>query len=129
MRQLALVALLAVLAGAKEMDGPAPDAALLQTSKTEDTPVTRVVKLLQEMQKQVKKEMDEDEEIYDKVKCWCMNNKYEKDNAVEEAEATIKELESTNEELATAEAIRDKQLKEFHGGEVDSIQAIENLKP
>merc|ERR1719473_1417156 len=55
------------------------------SSKVDDTPVTRVVKLLQEMQAQVKKEMGEDKEIYHKVKCWCNNNEYEKKLAVEAA--------------------------------------------
>jgi hypothetical protein len=120
---------------------------------TVDTPVTRVVKLLKEMQAQVAKEMDEDKEIYKKVKCWCNNNEYEKKLAVEAAEKKIEELEGTieqltalsaelnnklkelndglqkdTEELAEATALRKKQLAEFHGGEVDSIQAIENLK-
>jgi len=123
------------------------------TSKVDDTPVTRVVKLLQEMQAQVKKEMGEDKEIYHKVKCWCNTNSYEKKLAIEAAEkkqaeleaeierltalseelnAKLKELEEElakdKEELAEAEALRKKQLAEFHEGEVDSIQAIENLK-
>merc|ERR1719390_168281 len=51
---------------------------------------------------------------------------------VAELTTKIKETEdevATNKKtLAEATALREKQLKEFHGNEMDSIQAIENLK-
>jgi len=118
-----------------------------------DTPVTRVVKLLKEMSATLKKEQEEDEALYDKLACWCNNNNYEKSQAIEASEAKISELTATIEELtaksaelessikeleaevaankkalAEATALREKQAKEFHGAETDSIQAIENLK-
>lgn len=34
-------------------------------------PTTKVVKLLKGMQEQVESEAKEDEETYDKFKCWC----------------------------------------------------------
>merc|ERR1719160_368542 len=137
-----------------------PHASMLQTwSKTlegtngQETPITRVVNLLKEMQGTLKKEMDEDEELYEKLACWCSNNKYEKNEAIEKAEAeiasleakiealtakiaelktliaeTTKELEADKEELATATELRQKQLKAFHGEELDAIQNVENLK-
>merc|ERR1719171_3187512 len=105
------------------------------------------------MQATLKKEMDEDEELYEKLACWCNNNKYEKNEAIEAAEAqiasleakiealtakiaelktliaeTTKELEADKEELAEATALRQKQLKAFHGEELDAIQNVENLK-
>merc|ERR1719502_2607126 len=116
-------------------------------------PVTRVVNLLKEMQNTLKKEMDEDEELYTKLECWCSTNDWEKGNKVAELESKIAELnaeierltaksaelkellkelaekiEAPKKELAEATALREKQLKAFHGGELDSIQAIENLK-
>merc|ERR1719160_1696394 len=125
----------------------------LDGTNATDTPITRVVNLLKEMQSTLKKEMDEDEELYEKLACWCNNNKYEKNQAIEAAEAKIAELESMIEsltaktaelkstiketqdeleadknELAEATALRNKQLKEFHGEELDGIQNIENLK-
>jgi len=118
-----------------------------------DTPITRVVKLLKEMQATVSKEQDEDEALRDKLKCWCNDNNWEKGNMVEASEAKIAELKSAidsgtarsaelnqqikdlnaevaadKQALAEATELREKQLKEFHGSEVDSIQAIENLK-
>lgn len=118
-----------------------------------DTPVTRVVNLLKEMQQTIKTEQDEDEELFHKLGCWCNDNSYEKDGAIEAGEEKIKELEATIEsltskieelkttlkelraqlatdkaDLAEATALREKEAKAFHGGELDSIQAIENMK-
>jgi hypothetical protein len=129
---------------------------LLQTwdeASGEATPIARVVSLLKEMSATIAKEGDEDEALRDKLKCWCNDNNWEKGNAVEASKAKISELEADikagtarsaelnqqikdlNAEvaadktaLAEATALREKQLKEFHGAEVDSIQAVENLK-
>merc|ERR1719453_337135 len=117
------------------------------------TPISRVVGLLQEMAATMKKEMDEDEELYEKLQCWCNNNAYEKNQAIEAAEAkiadltstiealtakseslkitiekTAAELESDKQALAEATETRNKELKEFQGVEVQAIQNIENLK-
>jgi len=125
----------------------------LDGSSQNGTPITRVVNLLKEMQATLKKEMDEDEELYEKLACWCNNNKYEKNQAIEAAQAKIAELEAKIEsltaktaelkttiketsdeleadknELAEATALRNKQLKEFQGEELAGIQNIENLK-
>lgn len=123
------------------------------TSSNKDTPVTRVVNLLKEMQTTLNKEMDEDEALYKELSCWCNDNTWEKGNAIEASESKISELESTIESLtaksaalntqvkelndqvaadkaalAEASELREKQLKQFHGEELDSIQALENLK-
>jgi len=125
----------------------------LDSNRAGDTPVTRVVKLLKEMQVTLKNEMEEDEDLYHKLGCWCNDNSYEKEQAISASEAKIAELESTIEgltakieelktslkeldeqlaadkkALAEATAIREKEAAAFHGGELDSIQAIENLK-
>jgi len=136
--------------------------ALLQTwnkaldgekNSAEITPVTRVVNLLKEMQVTLKKEMEQDEEIYEKEACACNNQMYEKNEAIATAEQqissleakieeltaktaelksligeTTKELEQDKEELATATELRQKQLKGFHQEELDAIQNVENLK-
>jgi len=117
------------------------------------TPVTRVVNLLKDMQKTLNKEQEEDEALYNQLECWCNNNKYEKNQASDAATAKISDLEATIEmltarskelntkikelesdaasdkaALAEASAMRAKQLKEFHGMELDNIAALENLK-
>jgi len=97
--------------------------------------------------------MDDDKKLYEKLKCWCENNEWEKTNAIEDSESKIEQLEADiqslsakkaelmavikevtektdaeKEALAEAQALRDKQLQEFHAMELDSIQALEQLK-
>jgi chromosome segregation ATPase len=145
--------------------GAAQEQALLQTYNTQlsgsatgaqakgVTPVTRVVNLLKEMQATLNKEQEEDEALYDKLACWCNNNKYEKTGTSDAATAKIADLEATIEmltarsselktkikeletdvaadkaALAEASKLREKQLKEFHAMELDNIAALENLK-
>jgi septal ring factor EnvC (AmiA/AmiB activator) len=141
--------------------GTAQERSLLQTYNTQlnansakgVTPVTRVVNLLKEMSKTLNKEQEEDEALYDKLACWCNNNKYEKNGASDAATAKISHLEASIEmltarskelntkikeleaefasdkaALAEASVLRAKQLKEFHAMELDNIAALENLK-
>jgi predicted RNase H-like nuclease (RuvC/YqgF family) len=122
-------------------------------ARAKDTPVTRVVNLLKEMQETLGKEMEEDEKLYHELACWCNNGAYEKSEAAEASEAKISELEASIEgltaksadlnikigelntqvaadkkALAEAKATREKEIQSFHGAELDSIQALENLK-
>jgi len=148
MAQRSLVFIIAALSGASSE--------LLQTwQKTSSgtSPVVRVVNLLKEMQATLNKEMDEDEGLYDKLKCCCKDNRYEKGESIEASEAKISELESTaksltaksaelntqikdleaqvksdKEALAEATALREKEAAEAHGGVLDSTQDLENLK-
>merc|ERR1719277_2466800 len=126
---------------------------ILDSSSGRDTPVTRVVNLLKDMGKTVQAEMDEDESLYRKLKCWCNDNNWARSNSIEKLEASIGELQSKigslsgstaelkesikeleaelaadKKSLAEATALRHKQLADFHNLEKDDIQAIENLK-
>jgi len=117
------------------------------------TPVTRVVNLLKEMQSTLKTEMDEDEELYEKMECWCNTGKYEKAEAIDAGKAKVDQLTAANEEgfarskelkgqieelestvasdkaaLKTAQAKREEEIQIFQGLETDSIQGIENMK-
>merc|ERR1719378_397131 len=116
-------------------------------------PVTKVITLLKDMLKQLQKEAEEDEDIYDKLACWCETNDREKTKAIKEAEAKIDILTSKIEEmtarsaqLATeiknlekeiakhqdsmdkATAIREKELAEFNAEEKDLLESIAALK-
>jgi len=118
-----------------------------------DTPVTRVVNLLKDMQTTLKKEMDEDAALYDKLACWCNTNENEKGNAISEQSAKVTELTSTIEALtaksaeltatikqleedtaagkqalATATALREKEAITFRGQETESMANIKNLE-
>jgi len=157
---LAAPAWAAVLGEGRGFVGRQREGALLQTwgaaldaANAKETPVARVVKLLEEMKATLQKEMDEDAELYDKLACWCNNNEYEKTNAIKEDEARVEDLTASIEantakvaelktaieqlnadvaankkSLAEATAEREKESKAFHKSEVGSIQAIENLK-
>merc|ERR1719174_2896441 len=116
-------------------------------------PVSKVITLLKDMLKQLEKEAEEDEEIYDKMACWCETNDKEKTKSIAEAEQRIDDLTNAIEELTAASArlnteiknlegevaknqealdkataIRQKQLAEFNEEEKDNLQAISALK-
>merc|ERR1712186_231405 len=116
-------------------------------------PVSKVITLLKDMLKQLEKEAEEDEEIYDKVACWCETNDKEKTKAIADAEAKIadltvkieeltaqsarlnteiknleKEVAANQEALEKATAIREKQLAEFNAEEKDLLESISALK-
>merc|ERR1719482_1661704 len=105
------------------------------------------------MLKQLEKEAEEDEEIYDKMACWCETNDKEKTKSIADAEARISDLTTKIEELTAssarlnteiknlekevaenqaaldkATAIRQKELAEFNAEEKDALEAISALK-
>merc|ERR1719197_2658 len=105
------------------------------------------------MLKQLEKEAEEDEEIYDQLACWCETNDKEKTKAIADAEATIEELTNKIEELTATSArlnteiknlekevaenqaaldqatsIREKELAEFNAEEKDLLASISALK-
>merc|ERR1719262_2192381 len=105
------------------------------------------------MLKQLEKEAEEDEEIYDKLACWCETNDKEKTKAIADAEARIADLTTKIEELTAnsarlnteiknlekevaenqaaldkATAIRQKELAEFNEEEKDLLGSISALK-
>jgi len=137
---------------------PHNGAALLQTwekslDSGKDTPITRVVNLLKEMQQTLGKDMEEDENLFKEHECWCNTGKYDKEEATKASTAKIEQLTSDIESmtaksseldtnikelmsqsasdkqaLAEATALREKQQSEFQGMENDNVQALENLK-
>jgi DNA repair exonuclease SbcCD ATPase subunit len=116
-------------------------------------PVSKVITLLKDMLKQLEKEAEEDEEIYDQLACWCETNDKEKTKSIADAEAKITDLTTKIEELTAssarlnteiknlekevaenqealdqATALRQKELAEFNAEEKDALQAISALK-
>jgi len=129
----------------------AAQATTVQDAK--NRPVTKVINLLKDMQSQLAKEQVEDEEVYEKVACWCTTNDKQKTAAISDAEARITDLTSTIEEftatssrlnteiknlnaeiakneaaLDKATSIRQRELAEFNGEEKDMLQSIGALK-
>merc|ERR1719393_290991 len=68
-------------------------------------PVSKVITLLKDMLKQMEAEGEKDQEIYDKMACWCDTNDKEKNKSIGEAETRLKELTSAIED-ATANSAR-----------------------
>jgi len=116
-------------------------------------PVSKVINLLKDMQKQLEEEAKADEEVYDNFACWCETNDKEKTKAIADAEARIndlniqieeltaasarlnkeiktleKEVAENQESLAKATALREKALAEFNEQEKDVLQSIGALK-
>jgi hypothetical protein len=128
------------------------DAAALDADSKE-YPVTKVVNLLKDMQETLKEEMDADEKVYQKLACWCETNGKEKNAAVETAKARLTmfegdieemtaksvrlnveintlstELAASQDALAKATAIREKELAEFNAEEKDMVTSIKSIK-
>mmetsp|Transcript_46103 Transcript_46103/g.98607 ORF Transcript_46103/g.98607 Transcript_46103/m.98607 type:complete len:674 (-) Transcript_46103:26-2047(-) len=123
------------------------------SDEQKNRPVTKVINLLKDMVKQLEKEAEEDEEVYNKVACWCKTNDKEKTTSISDAEQHIDRLISTIEEktatssrlnteiknleveveknqkaLDQATANRKKELAEFNEDEKDTLQSISALK-
>jgi len=122
-------------------------------ASAKNRPISKVITLLKDMLKQLEKEAEEDEEIYDKLACWCETNDREKTKSIAEAEARIeslttkieeltaesarlnteiknleKEVAKNQEALAQATALREKQLAEFNAEEKDLLESLSALK-
>merc|ERR1719181_1260112 len=105
------------------------------------------------MLKQLEKDAEVDEEVYEKFVCWCTVNDKEKTKAIKDAEAKIKLLglqigewsarssslsvdisghikveEDLRANLEKATAIRKKELAEFNAHEQDLLDMIAALK-
>ena len=89
----------------------------VQEREWKERPVTRVVNLLKDMQAELQKEADNDEELYDNLVCWCETNEKGKTVSIDDAEAHITDLTATIEELtATSARLR----SEEHTSELQS---------
>jgi len=78
-------------------------------------PVTKVINLLKDMQKQLEKEGEEDEEVYDKVMCWCETNDREKTQAIADGEQRITDLGASIEELTASSARLTAEISALNG--------------
>merc|ERR1719484_296130 len=74
-------------------------------------PVTKVINLMKDMQAQLEKEGDEDQEVYEKVTCWCETNDKGKTTSISDAEGKITELTSTIEEATASTARLNTEIK------------------
>jgi hypothetical protein len=122
-------------------------------SESGSSPVAKVTKLLTDMQTQLLADKKADEEMYDKLACWCKVNGDGKGTAVEIAESKVSDLDSrikaltaksseldesikkvesevaaNQEALASATSMRDEGLQKFRDEEKDMLVNIMSLK-
>jgi len=118
-----------------------------------ERPVSKVIKLLKDMKATLEKEKAEDEELFEKMTCWCETNEKEKNAAVEVANKQIdglvsdiekhsgmsaqlqaeiaqleKEVAENTKALDTATAVREKEQEEFQSNEKDLVNSLAALK-
>merc|ERR1719421_1397864 len=135
------------------MSVAAVSALSFDAESAKNRPVSKVITLLKDMQKQLEKEGEEDQKIYDKMACWCTTNDKKKTKAIEDGNARIQDLTAAIEEgsgksaqltteignlekevaknqaaLDKATSMRQKQLAEFNAEEKDLLQSIGSLK-
>ena len=82
--------------------------------EAKNRPVSKVITLLKDMQKQLQADVEADQEIYDKMACWCKTNDAEKTKAIEEAEQRISQLTAEIEELTANSARLNTEIKNNH---------------
>jgi hypothetical protein len=125
----------------------------LDASAGHESPVKRVVNLLNKMKAELQKEGDDEAAMYDKMVCWCKTGEKEKTQAIAAADAKDIELSSEIEgraarsgelstnianlkkqvaddtaALKTARAIREKEAASFRDGETFQTQTVSNLR-
>lgn len=122
-------------------------------AEPKNRPITKVVNLLNDMRDNLEKEAREDEEVYNKMSCWCKTNDRVKTKAIADAETKISQLSSQIEEFTATSArltieikkheteirqleagldkatnIRREERASFTAEEKDALQAIASLK-
>lgn len=115
-------------------------------------PVARVVKMLEDMSKQMQEDADSDEDVNEEMLCWCKSNenaltKAIKDNTEKadslrtnveslraksqslntELDTLKKETDENEKALDQSVAMRKKELKEFTSAESATMQSINQL--
>jgi len=126
---------------------------VLDDASPKANPVSRAVNLLKEMSVTLQKDMDEDEALYGKLACWCRDNSAAKKKSIKSGTEKVAELEASIEggtassgslnvkikelegevadnkqTLATATALRKKELSAFAASEKEAVANIAGLK-
>jgi len=90
-----------------------------------ERPVQKIIGMLNEMKANLATEAEADEEMYDKMTCYCDSNKAEKTRSVEAAEARITQLTSTIEEMTAKSATLSTEIGSLQGEIGDNTAALE----
>merc|ERR1719293_468446 len=108
---IALACMFAAPAFGLDMQVTMTSSLSFDANAAKNRPVSKVITLLKDMQKQLEKEAEEDEEIYDKMACWCETNDKEKTKAIADAEARIADLTTQIEEATALSARLSTEIK------------------
>merc|ERR1719409_2435770 len=124
---------------------------LLVDNTNQERPIAKVIRMLKDMEGQLKKEAEADAEMYEQMQCWCETGAKAKELAIKtqtiadlgaaiseysaKADQLRSDIEGLEADVAAKEAalqqatsIRDKELAEFNAEEKDMIQSITSLK-
>merc|ERR550514_52741 len=149
MRVIALCALLGAAAAVSLSDTAA---SLDNDAEFKNRPVVKVVNMLKDMKTQLEAEADADEEMMEKMQCWCDTGDKEKTAAIAAAEqritdttALVEEMTATSARLATeiattndevaantaaldkATGIRNKENADFNADAANMNEGIKGL--
>jgi len=127
--------------------------ALWVAGASQERPVAKVVRLLNDMKAQLEKEAAEDDEVMEKMICWCETNEKEKTEAIASNTAKIasletaieeytaqgqqlekdvkllkKDVDSNTQELLEATTMRDKDHAEYLKDEKEQLVSLEGVK-
>lgn len=114
---LALPCLCTALLGASSL--------AFDASAAKDRPVTKVVELLKQMQKQIEKEGEEDEDIFAKMSCWCETNDREKTQSIKDATTRLSQLTTKIGQLSANSAQLSTEIKNHESEVADNKDALE----
>jgi hypothetical protein len=128
-------------------------AALTRDAESKERPVMKVVRILQDMQVELQKELEDDNRVHAQLACWCKTNGAEKETAIANGNelvakidgeyktnfAEMQELQETlgsdrtslegNENSESSEvALRQKEAKEAAAHDADLVEAITSCK-
>jgi len=90
------------------------------------SPVAKVVKLLEDMKKDLEAEEKADEENYDKLMCWCETNTKEKTQSIDDATVAINSLESEVESRTSRAERLKKDIADHEASATKLLESIES---
>merc|ERR1719183_3442179 len=102
------------------MDVSVSSSLRLDAEEAKNRPVSKVITLLKDMLKQLEKEVEGDEEVYDKIVCWCETNEKIKTKEIADAAEKIEQLGAKTEELTASLVRLEKEIKALEGRSLSS---------
>lgn len=105
--------------------------AFAAVQRGQETPVTKVVELINEMKAKIEADGKAEQKVYDKFACWCEKTTARKAGAIEEAKTRIEELSQLVLQLkgktATLKA-EIAQLEKDIGGNIDGTKEATSIR-